>query len=64
MNKCKYYLSHDAERRQIAQNGFGKIEEKHSVLMSDLKRYLIGCLIEEKGGCTCGVKKGLCAVYE
>ena len=30
MNKCKYYLSHDAERRQIAQNGFGKIEEKHT----------------------------------
>ena len=28
--KCKYYLSHDAERRQIAQNGFGKIEERHT----------------------------------
>ena len=44
MNKCKYYLSHDAERRQIAQNGFGKIENIH--MMSDLKRYLIGCLIK------------------
>lgn len=30
INKCKYYLSHDAERRQIAQNGFGKIEERHT----------------------------------
>lgn len=30
INKCKYYLSHDTERRQIAQNGFGKIEEKHT----------------------------------
>ena len=30
INKCKYYLSHDTERRRIAQNGFGKIEEKHT----------------------------------
>lgn len=30
ITKCKYYLSHDVERRQIAQNGFGKIEEKHT----------------------------------
>ena len=34
--KCKYYLSHDAERRQIAQNGFGKIEERHTVRFEEI----------------------------
>ncbi|MBQ4284560.1 MAG: glycosyltransferase [Lachnospira sp.] len=28
--KCDYYLKHDAERRQIAANGLGKIKEAHT----------------------------------
>ena len=30
INKCRYYLSHDTERRQIAQNGYGKVAESHT----------------------------------
>ncbi len=30
LDKCAYYLSHDAERRQIAANALGKIEERHT----------------------------------
>ena len=30
MNKCRYYLSHEAERAQIAANGLGKIKESHT----------------------------------
>ncbi|MCI8513229.1 MAG: glycosyltransferase [Lachnospiraceae bacterium] len=30
LQKCRYYLSHDAERRQIAANGHGKVKEKHT----------------------------------
>lgn len=30
MNKCKYYLKHDAERIQIAANGYGKVKEFHT----------------------------------
>ena len=30
VNKCQYYLSHDAERRQIAANGYGKVKEFHN----------------------------------
>lgn len=30
INKCDYYLEHDNERRQIAANGFGKVNEFHT----------------------------------
>lgn len=30
MDKCNYYLVHDAERRQIAANGYGKVKEFHN----------------------------------
>ncbi|MDD3240266.1 MAG: DUF3880 domain-containing protein [Lachnospira sp.] len=30
LTKCNYYLSHDAERRQIAANGYGKVKESHT----------------------------------
>lgn len=30
LDKCAYYLSHDNERRQIAANGLGRIEENHT----------------------------------
>lgn len=30
IQKIRYYLSHEAERRQIAENGFGKISESHT----------------------------------
>lgn len=30
LNKCDYYLRHDSERRQIAQNGFEKVKERHT----------------------------------
>ena len=30
INKCRYYLSHEAERAQIAANGLGKIKESHT----------------------------------
>lgn len=30
INKCSYYLTHEKERKQIAANGLGKIEEKHT----------------------------------
>ena len=29
-DKCRYYLTHDNERRQIAANGYGKISEFHT----------------------------------
>lgn len=29
-DKCRYYLSHDNERKQIAANGYGKISEFHT----------------------------------
>ena len=28
--KCRYYLSHEASRKQIAENGYGKIKEYHT----------------------------------
>lgn len=30
MDKCGYYLSHDEERHQIAQNGYNKIKKAHT----------------------------------
>lgn len=30
LSKCDYYLHHDAERRQIATNGLGKVKEAHT----------------------------------
>ena len=30
VNKCRYYLEHESERRQIASNGTGKVSEKHT----------------------------------
>lgn len=30
LSKCDYYLHHDAERRQIAANGLGKVIEAHT----------------------------------
>ena len=30
INKCSYYLTHENERKQIAANGLGKIEENHT----------------------------------
>lgn len=30
IRKCDYYLHHDAERRQIAANGHGKVSEFHT----------------------------------
>ena len=30
MEKCAYYLTHEAERKQIAQNGYRKVKEKHT----------------------------------
>lgn len=30
VNKCKYYLEHENERKQIASNGTGKVSEKHT----------------------------------
>lgn len=30
MDKCNYYLVHDAERKQIAANGYGKAKEFHN----------------------------------
>ena len=31
--KIRYYLDHDDEREQIAQNGFDEVLNKHTVLM-------------------------------
>lgn len=30
LQKCRYYLSHEAQRRQIAANGLGKVRERHT----------------------------------
>jgi spore maturation protein CgeB len=30
VEKCRYYLAHDAEREQIAANGLGKIRSEHT----------------------------------
>lgn len=30
LGKCRYYLSHESERRQIAANGFARIRERHT----------------------------------
>lgn len=30
MEKCAYYLTHEEERKQIAQNGYRKVKEKHT----------------------------------
>ncbi|MGN0318147.1 MAG: DUF3880 domain-containing protein [Lachnospira sp.] len=30
VNKCRYYLTHDRERSQIAANGHGKVQEHHT----------------------------------
>lgn len=30
IDKCRYYLSHDAERIQIAQNGLGRVRDNHT----------------------------------
>lgn len=30
LDKCAYYLSHEKERRQIAANGLGRIQENHT----------------------------------
>lgn len=30
VDKCSYYLTHEAERQQIAMNGYRKVKEKHS----------------------------------
>lgn len=30
INKCRYYLSHESERTQIAQNGLGRIRDNHT----------------------------------
>lgn len=30
LNKCNYFLRHDTERAQIAQNGFEKVKERHT----------------------------------
>lgn len=30
VNKCRYYLAHETERQQIADNGYGKVREKCS----------------------------------
>lgn len=32
MEKLEYYLSHDAERKQIARNGFEKVANQHTYL--------------------------------
>lgn len=29
VSKCRYYLKHDAQRQQIADNGYGKVKEFH-----------------------------------
>jgi spore maturation protein CgeB len=33
LEKARYYLEHEDERRQIAENGFKEVNEKHTVLM-------------------------------
>jgi spore maturation protein CgeB len=33
MEKARYYLEHEDERRKIAENGFKEVNEKHTVLM-------------------------------
>lgn len=33
LEKTRYYLEHEDERRQIAENGFKEVNEKHTVLM-------------------------------
>ena len=30
VKKCRYYLEHESERKQIASNGTGKVSEKHT----------------------------------
>jgi spore maturation protein CgeB len=30
LDKCRYYLAHDAERAQIAANGLGKIKDNYT----------------------------------
>lgn len=30
VNRCNYYLSHEKERQQIADNGYGKVKEFHN----------------------------------
>jgi spore maturation protein CgeB len=30
VEKCRYYLAHDAERVQIAANGLGKVRDEHT----------------------------------
>lgn len=44
VEKCKYYLSHDAERRQIAENGYGKVKEFHTydVRMKEIFEIVFG----------------------
>lgn len=32
MDKCRYYLEHDDERKQIAQNGYNKVRSQHCVI--------------------------------
>lgn len=31
VQKCEYYLSHDDERRQIAENGYKKVKQYHNI---------------------------------
>lgn len=33
INKCRYYLEHDDERRTIAQNGYRKVKEKYNYIL-------------------------------
>ena len=44
LQKCDYYLKHDALRRQIAENGQGKIKEKHTfeVRMKEILEVVFG----------------------
>ena len=30
VKKCRHYLEHESERKQIASNGTGKVSEKHT----------------------------------
>ena len=44
LEKCAYYLAHEDDRRQIAENGFRKVKEFHSLelRLGEMLRYLTG----------------------
>lgn len=47
MDKCAYYLLHEEERRQIAQNGFEKIKTCHTIQMRLLQMLQLAGMAEE-----------------